>query len=366
MTLMTAAVVRDPDRGFELEQVRLDAPRADEVLVRLVATGICHTDLGVARGTSSPRVLGHEGAGVVERVGSAVDGVKPGDKVILSFACCGECDKCLGGTPAHCRHFIPLNMAGARHDGSLTLNGEAGEPIAGSFFGQSSFAQYALTSPRNLVPVPQDTPEELLRILGPLGCGIQTGAGAVLNSLRVRAGSSMVITGAGSVGLSALLAGLAAGCTTVAVADLNPDRLALARELGATATVNVSDADALDQLRAATGGGADYAVETSGAAAAVRLAVDALDVGGVAGLVGLGRPGAEIVLDHATVGFGRSIVGIVEGDSVPQTLIPALLRLHLAGRFPFDRLVTLYPFDQFQQAVEDSISGTTIKAVVVL
>ena len=169
MTLMTAAVVRDPARGFELERVRLDAPRAEEVLVRLVATGICHTDLGVARGTTSPRVLGHEGAGIVERVGDAVAGVKAGDKVILSFASCGECDKCLGGAPAHCRHFFPLNMAGARHDGSLTLNGEQGEPIAGSFFGQSSFAQYALTSPRNLVRVPDDTPEELLRILGPLG-----------------------------------------------------------------------------------------------------------------------------------------------------------------------------------------------------
>jgi len=366
MTLMTAAVVRDADRGFELEQVRLDAPRADEVLVRLVATGICHTDLGVARAVTSPRVLGHEGAGIVERVGDSVTGVKAGDKVILTFASCGDCDKCLGGAPAHCRSFLPLNMAGARHDGSLTLNGAEGEPIAGSFFGQSSFAQYALTGPRNLVRVPDDTPEDLLRILGPLGCGIQTGAGAVLNSLRVRAGSSMVIMGAGGVGLSALLAGLAAGCATIVVADLNPDRLALARELGATATVNVADADALDQLRAATGGGADYSVETSGAAAAVRLAVDVLDVGGVAGLVGLGRPGAEIVLDHATLGFGRSVVGIVEGDSVPQTLIPALLRLHRAGRFPFERLVTLYPFDEFQRAVNDSIAGNAIKAVVVL
>ncbi|NKX52918.1 zinc-binding dehydrogenase, partial [Arthrobacter deserti] len=183
----------------------------------------------------------------------------------------------------------------------------------------------------------------LLCLLGPLGCGIQTGAGGVINSLQVRAGSSIAIFGAGGVGLSALLAAVVSGCSTIVVIDVNPARLGLALELGATCVVDARDEDARDQVIRATGGGADYSVETSGSVHAVRNAVEVLDVGGTAGLIGLGRPGAEIVLDHSVIGFGRRMVGIVEGDAVPQDFIPGLIGLHRAGKFAFDRFVRTYP-----------------------
>ena len=364
MINMKAAVVNQAGGKFEVEDVILDGPRADEVLVKLVATGICHTDLGVRNGVQSPQVLGHEGAGIIEAVGGGVRGLAPGDKVIMSFASCGDCDKCFTGSPAHCRGFIPLNMFGTRADGSRSIRREDGQEIGGNFFGQSSFAEYSLASPRNIVKLPDNTPIELLRLLGPLGCGIQTGAGGVLNSLNARAGSSIAIFGAGGVGLSALLAAVVSGCTTIVVCDVNQSRLELALALGATHVVDARAADVRQQIIDITEGGADYSVETSGNMTAVRNAVDVLDVGGTAGLIGLGRPGSEIVLDHSVMGFGRRLVGIVEGDAVPQKFIPELIALHQAGRFPFERFVELYPFDKIQQAVEDSAAGHTVKAIV--
>jgi aryl-alcohol dehydrogenase len=365
MISMRAAVVNEAGGTFEIEEVTLEQPRTGEVLVRLVATGVCHTDLSMRNGVQSPQVLGHEGAGIVESVGAGVTGLAPGDKVVLSFASCGDCDKCQGGSPAHCRQFVPLNMFGTRADGSRSIRGADGREIGGNFFGQSSFAEYALATPRNIVRLPADTPGELLCLLGPLGCGIQTGAGGVINSLQVRAGSSIAIFGAGGVGLSALLAAVVSGCSTIVVIDVNPARLDLALELGATHVVDARDEDARAQIIEATGGGADYSVETSGNVHAVRNAVEVLDVGGTAGLIGLGRPGSEIVLDHSVMGFGRRLVGIVEGDAVPQDFIPALIALHRAGKFAFDRFVRTYPFEDIQQAVDDSLAGTTVKGIVV-
>lgn len=365
MIQMKAAVSRSGNSRFEIESVELDEPRADEILVRLISTGVCHTDLSVADDASSPRVLGHEGAGIVERIGNSVAGVVPGDKVVLSFASCGECDKCVKGIPAHCRRFLEENMLGNRADGSRSIRSVSGEEISGNFFGQSSFAEYALVKSRNIVRLPAGTPDELHRILGPLGCGIQTGAGGVINSLGARPGSSIVIFGAGGVGLSSVLAAVVSGCTRIIVSDVNEDRLALAMELGATHVVNAKAPDALQQMLDITGGGADYSLETSGNMQAVRTSVQVLDVGGTAGLIGLGRPGSEAIIDHGILGFGRRIIGIVEGDSVPQEFIPDLIALHTAGKFAFDKFVQLYPFEQIQQAVDDSLSGKTIKGIVV-
>jgi aryl-alcohol dehydrogenase len=158
---------------------------------------------------------------------------------------------------------------------------------------------------------------------------------------------------------------VASGCSAIVVVDVNPDRLDLALELGATHVVDVRDEDARAQILEATGGGADYSVETSGHPDAVRHAVEVLDVGGTAGLIGLGRPGSEIVLDHSVLGFGRRVVGIVEGDAVPQEFIPTLIALHAAGKFAFERFVRTYPFEDIQQAVDDSLAGTTVKGIVV-
>ncbi|OZC83963.1 hypothetical protein CH254_24065 [Rhodococcus sp. 06-412-2C] len=360
-----AAVVNGPGDAFTIEDVELDEPRSGEVLVKVLATGVCHTDLIMQNAVAGPSVLGHEGSGTVIKVGDDVTGFAVGDKVVMSFASCGICRSCLRGSPAQCVQFVGLNMAGVRPDGTVSLHGHDNRSIRGNFFGQSSFAEYALTSPRNLVKVPDDTPDELLRILGPLGCAVQTGAGAVINSLDIKAGSSIVIFGAGAVGLSALLGAVVAGASQIVVCDINIGRLELASELGATDVVDARDRDVVNTIIELTEGGSDYSVESSGNMQAVSNSVAVLAAGGVAALVGLGRPGAQATFDHSVLVSGRSAIGVVEGDAIPQVFIPELISLHRQGKFPFDALIKLYPFDQIQQAADDSLSGSTIKGVVV-
>lgn len=211
---ITAAVATEPKTPFDVVELDLDDPRPDEVQIRLVATGVCRTDAIVRDQwypTPLPAVLGHEGAGVVEKVGSAVSSVRPGDHVVLSFNSCGACKLCLTGHPAYCENFYAHNFAGQRSDGTtaLSLNGRQ---FSSHFFGQSSFASHANVAERSVVRVPEDAP---LEILGPLGCGIQTGAGAILNVLQPRPGSAVVVFGAGAVGLSAVLAAKLRNATTI-------------------------------------------------------------------------------------------------------------------------------------------------------
>jgi len=362
---ITAAVVRE--RGsFALEAAHLEAPRDDEVLVRVVATGLCHTDLVVrdqVYPVPLPIVLGHEGAGVVEAVGPAVQKVAPGDHVAVSFLNCGRCRPCFDGSPASCANFNDMNFAGHRPDGSHALtSGENGDPLHDRFFGQSSFATHAIANERNTVKVGDDAPLELL---GPLGCGIQTGAGTVLRALHVDAGSSFAVTGVGAVGLSAVMAARVAGATTIIAVDVVPSRLDLARELGATHVVNGAEADAVAEIRRVTGSGVDYALDTTGLPALIGQAVDGLRQRGTAAILGASRP--EATLDIAANAFMQScktIMGVVEGDSVPDVFVPQLLELHRQGRFPFDRLVTFYDFDQIGQAAADTESGATIKPIL--
>jgi aryl-alcohol dehydrogenase len=366
MVNITAAVVRTKGAPFEIEELVLEEPRADEVLVKLVATGLCHTDIYFSHFAEGPTVLGHEGSGVIEKVGASVRGFAPGDRVMMSFNSCGSCASCLKALPAYCESFVPLNMSGARSDGSTSIHAPNGESVASNFFGQSSFASYALASPRTLVKVPDEVTEELFQILGPLGCGIQTGAGGVLNALDPAAGSSIVISGAGAVGLSAVLGAKISQASTIIVIDINAERLEIAKRLGATHVIDgtkVSDATA--EIKSITGGGADYAVDTTGNMEVIRTLVGATHSSGVTGLIGMGKPGASLVLDHSIMALGRTVKGIVEGDSVPQLFIPQLIKLHLQGDFPFDEFITLYPFDKVQQATDDSESGSTIKAVLV-
>src|SRR5438309_488089 len=239
MVDVVAAVVKAKGEPFKIEQVQLDEPRADEVLVKVVGTGVCHTDL-ICRDqwypVPLPAVLGHEGSGVVEAVGSAVTKVQPGDHVVLSFVSCGECVACKEGAPAYCGGLYDLNFSGLRPDKTTALS-SGGSPVHGHFFGQSSFATYALAYERNVVKVDRTAPLELL---GPLGCGIQTGAGAVLNSLHPDAGSSIVVFGVGSVGLAAVMAAHVAGCTTIVAVDLKPSRLEAAKRVGATHVIDPS------------------------------------------------------------------------------------------------------------------------------
>lgn len=358
-----AAVVREKSGPFQIEDIELDDPRENEVVVRIVASGLCHTDL-VARDqympVPLPGVFGHEGAGIVERVGSRVLKVAPGDHVVSSYLSCGTCTSCLRGLPANCLNFAPCNFSGSRPDGSQTMSKD-GKTIFGSFFGQSSFASHALINERNLVKVSKDMP---LERLAPLGCGIQTGAGGVMNSLQVKPASSIAVFGMGSVGLSAIMAAFAVGATTIIAIDVNDGRLKLARELGATHIVNSKATNPVEEIRGIVGGGVLYSLECTGIPEVLSQALDCLAYTGVAGLIGVAPFGSRVSLDCQNILNGRTIKGIVEGDSNPDVFIPQLLELYTKSRFPFDRLITFYSFDQINQAAEDSEKGKTLKAVL--
>ncbi|MCF8146427.1 MAG: NAD(P)-dependent alcohol dehydrogenase [Deltaproteobacteria bacterium] len=358
-----AAVIFEPSSEFVLEQLDLSEPSDDEILVRLVGSGICHTDLA---GRDQhlpiplPSVFGHEGAGVVEKVGSRVTKVVPGDHVTLSWMSCGECPSCKAGKDPYCENFLQLNFSGARPDGTTTMR-KGEQVVHGSFFGQSAFADYALVVERNVVKVPRDIP---LEILGPMGCGIMTGAGAVINSLKASAGTSIAVFGAGTVGMSAIMAAAVCGCTTIIAVDIHPDRLTMARELGATHTVNAGEGDVVEAVKEITGGGPNFSLECVGNPAVLRQAVDILPLLGVCGLVGVVAPGTEVTLNMDLIMNGRAVRGIIEGDAIPDLFIPKLIELYRQGRFPFDRMIAFYPFKDINQAVEDMEKGLVIKPVL--
>ena len=360
---MQGAVIYEPSGKFSIENLTIDDPRDTEVLVRIVATGICHTDLAGRDQhipVPLPSVFGHEGAGIVEKVGAQVTKVAPGDHVALSWTCCGACPSCKSGNDPYCENFLPLNFGGARPDGSTTLK-KADQVIHGNFFGQSSFAELALADERNVVKVPADIP---LEILGPLGCGIMTGAGAVMNSLRPKPGSAVAVFGIGPVGISAVMAAKVCGCTTVIAVDIHKERLEKAKEFGATHTINASETDPVEAILDITGGGPEFSLECVGNPAVLRQAVDCLPLLGVCGLLGVVPPGTEVALDMDKIMNGRTVRGIIEGDAIPDLFIPKLIELYRQGRFPFDKMITFYPFADIEKAVEDMEKGRVIKPVL--
>jgi aryl-alcohol dehydrogenase len=358
-----AAVVREKSGPFRIEEIELDEPREDEVLVRVVGCGLCHTDL-VARDQDQPAplpaVFGHEGSGIVEKVGARVRKVSPGDHVVLSYLSCGTCPSCKKGLPNYCLDFFRINFSAERGDGSRTMQ-KTGETIHGVFFGQSAFATYALAMECNVVKVRKDVP---LEILGPLGCGVQTGAGGVINALRPRAGSSIAVFGTGSVGQSAILAAVTCGCTPIIAVDVNPERLKIAQGFGATHTINSAQKDPVEEIRKITDTGIEYSLECAGIPKVLRQAVDALRPTGVCGLIGVAPFGVEANLDMQGILNGRTVRGIVEGDSIPDIFIPQLIELYRQGRYFFDRMITFYPLDQINKAAEDSEKGNVLKAVL--
>jgi len=358
-----AAVVRKEGGTFGIEQLQLAEPKSDEVVVKIAGVGVCHTDL-VCRDqyfpVPLPCVFGHEGSGVVEHVGSAVTRVKAGDHVVLSFSSCQRCPSCIAGKPAYCHQLYQHNFLGTRTDGSSAWSAD-GTVMHGHFFAQSSFGTYALASERNTVKVKQEAP---LWLLGPLGCGVQTGAGAVINSLRPKAGSSLAVFGAGTVGLSAVMAARLCGCATIVAVDPIGSRRDLALELGATHVIDPKVENPVERIMALTQGGVMCSVECTGLPTVVRQAVESLTLTGICGIMGVSRLGTEMKLDMNSILFGRAVRGIIEGDSVPHEFIPRLIDLYLQGRFPFDKLVTPFPFTEIQRAVEASEQGQVIKAVL--
>jgi aryl-alcohol dehydrogenase len=357
-----AAVAREGQRLLSIKELDLSDPGPEDILVRIVGVGLCHTDVKALQGqmgVPKPVVLGHEGAGVVERTGERVTKVKPGDHVVLTFDSCGICRPCSTGYPAYCAQNMALNFRDARegapgsfHDGS--------EAIHGHFFGQSSFANYAVTTSRNTIPVRKDAP---LEILGVLGCGVQTGAGAVMNSLQPPPGSSIAIFGVGPVGLSAVMGAVIRGCAEIIAIDVLVQRLETAKQLGATRVVQATGKLKIaEEIWRAVPGGVNYALDTTGRALVFEQAIASLATKGSLGFVTAPTGNPALNLSAVMIG-GHSVRGIVQGDSVPDTFIPYLIDLHTSGRFPFDKLIAKYPFDQINQAIADQANGKVVKPV---
>lgn len=363
---ITAAVATAPQTDLDIRELTLDEPRADEVTVRMVASGVCHTDAIIRDQwypVPLPVVLGHEGSGVVEAVGANVTDLKVGDKVVLAPASCGVCENCIAGHPQYCSEFYDLNFGGSRADGSKMFE-DGGTPVSSNFFGQSSFASKSNVRARNAVKVADDAPLELL---GPLGCGIMTGSGAVLNVLKPSPGDSIAIFGTGAVGLAGMLGAVASGATTIIMVDIVPSRLEFAKELGATHVVNSKDVDAVEAIREITGGkGVAYALDTTGVPTVFSQMTKSLATRGHGALVGAAKLGTEAAFDIGTLLLtGLKVSMVIEGDAVPREFIPKLISLYEKGLFPFDKLVKTYNFDDINQAFADSESGETIKPVVI-
>lgn len=360
---VTAAVARDESEPFTLEELELDPPRPDEVLVEVQSVGLCHTDIALRdqwMPIPLPAVLGHEGAGVVLQTGSAVTKVEPGDKVVMTFASCGSCTYCKSGHPAYCVELLEYNLGGSRPDGTNALHGPGG--VHGCFFSQSSFASHAIATERNVVKVNDDTD---LDVASPLGCGIQAGAGSVINRLRPEAGSSMAVFGVGAVGAAAVMAAKLVGCSTIIAVDIKPDRLAVASELGATHVIDGGGINPVSAIQTIVNGGVSYSVDTTAVPDVARQAVESLAALGTCAILGLGRAGTDLSLDMTNLLLpGRTVTGVTEGDSRPDEFIPQLLDLYQQGRFPVDRIIDTYPLTDINKAIEDAELGKCMKAVL--
>lgn len=369
MAQATAAVVREPGGTFLLEQIDVEEPRAGEVRVRIAGVGLCHTDL-IFRDQFAPfalpGVLGHEGAGVIDAVGEGVEGLAVGEEVVIGFSSCGACPRCAEHLPSYCQSFVPLNYAGMRLEDGSTAYASGGEKVTSHFFGQSSFSALTVTRARNVVKV--DTAKVPLALLGPLGCGFQTGAGGVMNSLACTAGSSIAVFGGGPVGLAAVMGAVIRQCKTIVLVEPVASRRAIALELGATHVIDPGSTENLaEALRAIEPMGLDFAFDTTGVVPVIEAGMAALGSHGAIGLVGVpAKAEAAISVNIAALMTpGHRIIGIIEGDSDPQAFIPELIAHHAAGRFPFDRLITTFPLDQINEALAAQARGDCIKVVLV-
>jgi aryl-alcohol dehydrogenase len=366
MVQALAAVARAPNADFTLEAVELDAPRPDEVLVRIHAVGVCHTDLVFkdAAMIAQPAVLGHEGAGVVEAVGARVTKVKPGDRVAITFRSCGACARCDSGDPAYCYAMPMLNYIGMRPDGTRAIH-QGAVDVSSNFFGQSSFATYALTYERNVLKLPNDIPFELA---APLGCGVQTGAGGIIKALAAKPGSSVLITGGGAVGLTAVMGAVIQGCAKIIVVEPMASRRDLALSLGATDVIDpLASKDLAASVRAILPNGVDYAFDTTGRGDTLNASVAALAPKGVLGIVGIPAPGTAMPGDLGSLlTLGQTVRGIIEGDSDPDVFIPELIAYWRAGKLPLERLVKTFEFDQINTAIAAQHHGDCVKVVLLL
>ncbi len=359
-----AAIFVGVNQRFQLGKVEVAQPKSAEVLVRMVASGVCHTEASVVNGSlphAVPAILGHEGAGIVEAVGPGVTKVKPGDHVVVAaLPHCGRCKFCVQGKPFWCPLTLALCFGGTMPDGTRRFKQEKQE--ISHFFCQSSLSEYAVAPENITVKVPADLP---LEKMGPLACGVQTGAGAVLNTAGLRYGESAAVFGCGGVGLSAIMAARVAGAIPIIASDLLDARLKLAKELGATHTLNAGKVNPVEEIKKITGNGVDYAFECIGKAETIRQAIDAIRTpGGTAVITGAPPVGTEIKLESMEM-LQKTIKGNLEGSSIPDVFIPTLVEFWRDGRFPFDRLISkVYPLDEINDALADMNKGTVVKPLI--
>lgn len=358
-----AAVSWKENSSFVIEEVELAKPKATEVLIEVVATGVCATDAGAASGhygVPFPIVLGHEASGIVREIGDGITYVKPGDHVIVACCLCGFCDNCLTGKPGSCENIPRLNFGGAMEDGRKPISKD--ETEISTFFGQSTFATYAVTNEKNLVKIDKDLNLELF---GPLGCGVVTGSSSVLEGLKPKAGSTIAIYGCGTVGLSAIMAAKIVGCTKIIAVDINENRLNLAKELGATHTINSKNEDIVESVRAMTGGkGVNYGVDATGNSDVAKKALSALANHGELSLIGAGYKEIAIDLNSEFLFGTKKLSGYIAGLVSAKYIVPKLIEYYRQGKFPIEKIVTFYDFEEINKAFEDSKSGIAIKPIL--
>lgn len=353
-------------RPLVIEELELDPPGPGEVLVRIKAAGLCHSDLSVINGDRprpTPMALGHEAAGIVEEVGGGVVDLTPGDHVVCVFVpSCGHCAPCAEGRPALCEPGARANSAGTLLSGERRLRRPDGAPIH-HHLGVSGFAERATVSRRSLVKVDPDLPLEEAALFG---CAVLTGVGAVVNTARLQAGASAAVVGLGGVGLCSLLGAIAAGARDVIAVDLSDDRLAFARELGATATFNAADPGCADEVRSVTGGGVEFAFELAGSVKALELAYRITRRGGTTVTAGLPSPDATMPLPAVhLVAEERTLKGSYIGTAVPSRDIPRFIALYQRGRLPVDRLMSgTLPLDAINEGFDRLRDGAAIRQIV--
>lgn len=344
---ITGAVIEELNAPFKLETLEVDdQPKAHEVLVHIVASGICHSDEAVRNGSAGdyayPGVVGHEGAEFVEKVGSSVTTVKEGDHVILSYDYDGTCRHCLTGHPSSCINWGKLNFAGVRPDGSVAFTREDGSPIH-NFFNQSSFTTETLVQERNITVIDKNID---LRKVGPLGCGFVTGSGTVFNGLSPKEGTTIAIVGTGAVGSAALMAAKIKGCSKIICVEIHDSRLEMAKELGATDTINSLNEDWVDKAHEITNGeGVDFAIDTTGISAIMHQAITALASGGHLAPIAVTAKTLEFMPWNEITALQKHVDGVLMGDAIPQIGIQTLIDFWQAGEFPFDKLEKFYTFD---------------------
>ncbi len=367
MKEIKAAVVNGVNEDYTIETVYLDKPQANEAQIKIVASGIFHSDEAFRLGDAVydlPAVFGHEGAGIVEEVGEAVTTVKPGDHVVLSYSFCGHCPSCLKGKPATCSAWAPLNVVGRRANGKAVFYKEDKTTPISNFLGQSSFATHTVVDESNITKI---DPAIDLRRVGPLGCGFLTGSGTVLNGFAPEVDSTITVFGTGTVGLAAMMASKISSFSLIIAVDIHDHRLETAKKLGADYTINALKEDVTEKIKDVTHGlGTDYVIDTTGVSEVMKTALAVTAQGGVYAPVAVTNKEFSISPFVDLVVGTKSIKGVLMGDAIPQLSIPQLIDFYNQGVFPFDQVMKQFEFEQINEAANASNSGEVIKPVIII